>query len=65
MIIWITLGLKKVCFDGNPIGELGARALMMIPLLAGNRVKLSSSNCNIHINDATGSVKFQFKIDNT
>jgi hypothetical protein len=43
--------LKRVSFDGNPIGELGARALMMIPFLAGSRVKISASKCNIHIKD--------------
>ena len=45
-------GLKRVVLDGNPIGEQGAKALMLIPLLAGNRVRVSAARCNINIRDS-------------
>jgi hypothetical protein len=38
--------------DGNPIGEQGMKALMLVPLIAGNRVKISAKRCNINIRDA-------------
>jgi Ran GTPase-activating protein (RanGAP) involved in mRNA processing and transport len=45
-------GLRRVVLDGNPIGEQGAKALMLIPLLAGNRVKVSAARCNVTIRDS-------------
>ena len=43
--------IKDVCLDGNPIGEMGAKALMAIPLAVGSRVKVSANACNISIHD--------------
>ncbi|RYH14420.1 hypothetical protein EON65_33635 [archaeon] len=43
--------LKKVVLDGNPIGVQGVRVLMMVPLIAGNRVSVSAANCNTSIKD--------------
>ena len=43
--------LKKVVFDGNPIAEQGARALMLVPLYVGGRVELSAKKCNITMRD--------------
>jgi hypothetical protein len=44
--------LKEVSLDGNPIGEQGARALMMIPMFAGNRCRISAIGCNLTIRDS-------------
>lgn len=33
-------------------GDQGVRAVMLVPLLAGNRVKVSATGCNISIKDA-------------
>ena len=43
--------LKKVIFDGNPIAEQGARALMLVPMHVGGRVELSAKKCNITMKD--------------
>jgi len=45
------LTLKKVVFDGNPIAEQGAQALMLVPMHAGGRVALSAAKCNITMKD--------------
>jgi len=45
------LTLKKVVFDGNPIAEQGARALMLVPMHAGGRVELSAAKCNVTMKD--------------
>eukprot|EP01034_Spumella_vulgaris_P028670 gene28670-35569_t len=45
-------GLKKVVLDGNPIGEQGMKALMLVPMIAGNRVKISAARCNVSIRDS-------------
>lgn len=45
--------LKNVNIDGNPIAEQGAAALMLVPLLAGNRVSISAARCNLTIRDPT------------
>jgi len=44
--------LEEVVLDSNPIGEKGATALMMIPLIHFGRVKLSAKQCNLTIKDA-------------
>lgn len=43
--------IKELSIDENPIGEAGARAVMQVPVLIGNRVKLSASNCNTVMRD--------------
>lgn len=43
--------LKLVSLDGNPIGERGASALMMIPLVCAGRVKVTAHQCNVTIRD--------------
>lgn len=43
--------LKRVVLDGNPIGQQGMKALMLIPTLAGNRVKVTAARCNVSIRD--------------
>jgi hypothetical protein len=43
--------LRKVVLDGNPIGVQGMKALMLIPILAGGRVKISAAKCNVTIKD--------------
>lgn len=43
--------LRRVALDGNPIGEQGARALMMIPVFAGSRCVCTAEHCNLSIRD--------------
>lgn len=40
-----------VVLDGNPIGEYGSRALMMIPTISGSRVRVQCHGCNIDIRE--------------
>ena len=49
--------LTKVIMDGNPVGMEGAKALMLVPLLAGDRVELSSAGCNINITTSSSPKK--------
>lgn len=51
--------LKNVYFDGNPIGEEGAKAVMMIPMHIGTRTVVSAKDCNITMKDP----KFWFDFD--
>ena len=51
--------LKNVYFDGNPIGEEGAKAVMMIPMHIGTRTIVSARDCNITMKDP----KFWFDFD--
>ena len=46
------LALRHVCLDGNPIGERGAKALMLVPVVAGSRVRVTANNCNISLKDS-------------
>jgi hypothetical protein len=41
--------LRRVVFDDNPIGSLGARALMQVPTVVGSRISLSARGCNTTI----------------
>ena len=43
--------LTHVRIDDNPIGVQGAKSLMMVPIIAGNRVKVHARKCNITINE--------------
>lgn len=45
------LGLTRCNMDGNPIGEAGAKALMVLPSVVGTRVNVSANNCNTNIRD--------------
>lgn len=45
------LALEYLSMDGNPIGEAGANALMLIPTSCGGRVKVSAKNCNHQVKD--------------
>ena len=51
-----------ISLDGNPIGIVGSRALMLVPTISGMRVKISGQRCNITIRDANCwfSVPFRF-----
>ena len=44
--------LKEITLDGNPIGEEGAKALMLLPTMVGSRVDISAASCNISIKDS-------------
>ena len=39
--------LSHLCMDGNPIGVVGAKALMNIPVAAGSRLTLTANKCNV------------------
>jgi len=41
--------MKTLILDGNPIGNLGAKAVMQVPLMIGARCSISVSKCNISI----------------
>jgi hypothetical protein len=43
--------LRRVSLDGNPIGQTGMKALMLVPALCGNRVKVTAARCNVNIRD--------------
>lgn len=44
--------LEYVNFDGNPIAQQGAKALMLLPTIVGSRVHVSARSCNISLIDA-------------
>ena len=46
------MAITKLDLSGNPIGEQGARALMLVPVTVGDRVNLISQKCNILIRDS-------------
>ena len=39
--------LTKLNLDGNPIGENGSRALVLVPMTVGDRCSVSARNCNV------------------
>jgi len=43
--------LDHLILDGNPIADQGSKAVMMIPLISGSKVRISTSGCNITIRD--------------
>jgi hypothetical protein len=45
--IQFNYSITRLSIDGNPIGEIGAKALMNIPATVGARVNLSANNCNV------------------
>lgn len=44
--------LQKVFLDGNPIGEQGAKAVMVVPMIIGSRLKISTTRCNLTMKDS-------------
>ena len=50
--IILNTGLTEVILDGNPIGEMGVKGLMLIPLSIRAPVRISAVNCNISIKDS-------------
>lgn len=44
--------MTRLVLDENPIGEKGARAVMNLPLVAGDRVSVSAVACNTKLKDA-------------
>jgi len=46
------MALTKLSINGNPIGEQGAQALILVPMTVGDRVKVSAKACNIIIRDS-------------
>lgn len=49
--IILNTSLTDVILDGNPIGEMGVKALMLIPLSIRAPVRISAVNCNVSIKD--------------
>lgn len=43
--------IKRISLDENPIGEAGAKMVMQVPALIGNRVDFSAANCNTVMRD--------------
>jgi hypothetical protein len=43
--------INRIFMDGNPIGDVGAKALMRVASTVGGRVKVNANNCNIAIKD--------------
>ena len=46
------LALTRLSLNGNPIGEQGAKALMLVPITVGQRIKITASGCNLTIKDS-------------
>ena len=44
--------LERLSLNGNPIGHQGARALMLVPVTAGDRVNITAYSSNILIRDS-------------
>lgn len=51
--------IKSVFIDGNPIGTQGSKALMLVPMVVGSRVKVSATKCNISLKDPKCPYDFQ------
>lgn len=45
--------MRHLCIDLNPIGSMGARAVMGLPMLIGERVRVSAASCNTHLKVAS------------
>jgi Ran GTPase-activating protein (RanGAP) involved in mRNA processing and transport len=52
--------LREVNLDGNPIGEFGAKILTQLPIVCGERVKVSAARCNLSLKYPKDSV-FNFE----
>lgn len=53
-------GLRYLSLSGNPVGEAGAKALIMVPVTVGSRITLVASGCNFDIRNPD----FWFSEDN-
>lgn len=53
--------MRKLILDGNPIGSLGAKAVMQVPTMLGSRVKVSVNKCNIAIPAEASENPFMFE----
>jgi hypothetical protein len=42
-------GLRYLSLCGNPVGEAGAKALIMVPATVGSRIELVATGCNFDI----------------
>jgi hypothetical protein len=45
------VSLTEINLDGNPIADQGAKALMMVPIVTGSRIKISAKNCRVNFVD--------------
>ena len=45
------LAMRYVNLDENPIGAAGAKAILQLSVVVGNRVNLSAARCNIIASD--------------
>jgi Ca2+-binding EF-hand superfamily protein len=45
------MAIQHISLDENPIGEAGAKMIMQVPMLIGNRVDLTARNCNTVMRD--------------
>lgn len=50
--------MKALVLNENPLGEMGVKALMQIPIICGNRVAIEAKNCNLTLRD--GSCWFDY-----
>lgn len=41
------INMKKLIIDGNPIGEEGARTVMLLPAIIGEKIEMSVRNCKL------------------
>jgi Ran GTPase-activating protein (RanGAP) involved in mRNA processing and transport len=46
------MALTRLLLNGNPIGEQGARALMLVPMTVGDRTNITANGSNILIKDS-------------
>jgi len=56
--------MRRLILDGNPIGSLGAKAVMQIPTMIGSRVKVSVVKCNIAIPPDANATEVPFNFEN-
>ena len=54
------LSLRYLSMSGNPVGEAGAKALIMVPAAVGSRIELVAKGCNFDIRNPD----FWFDVDN-
>lgn len=47
------LAMKEICLDENPVGLRGAAAIMNLPMIVGDRVRVSAASCNTQLKDSS------------
>ena len=47
------LAMREIFLDENPVGEKGAKAIMNLPQIVGDRLKVSANACNTQLKDAS------------